>query len=103
MGTNVALVAEVVPGTPARFSDPARFSFAHGGKDGRPFPVPVFGLARAAKAIPDQLSLFSRLFVFSCPYRQTAAAPSFALFEGGHDELSLASSISRQLLLIIHH
>jgi uncharacterized protein len=37
----LALVAEVVHGTPARFSDPARFSFAHGGKDGHPFPVPL--------------------------------------------------------------
>jgi hypothetical protein len=26
---------------PTRFSDPARFSFAHGGKDGHPFPVPL--------------------------------------------------------------
>ena len=33
--------AEVVHGTPTRFSDPARFSMAHGGKDGQPFPVPV--------------------------------------------------------------
>jgi hypothetical protein len=31
----------VVHGTPNRFSDPARFSFAHGGKDGHPFPVPL--------------------------------------------------------------
>ncbi|HZR56502.1 MAG TPA: DUF763 domain-containing protein [Terriglobales bacterium] len=38
---SLALVAEVVHGTPARFSDPARFSFAHGGKDGHPFPVPL--------------------------------------------------------------
>lgn len=38
---SLALVAEVVHGTPTRFSDPARFSFAHGGKDGHPFPVPV--------------------------------------------------------------
>jgi hypothetical protein len=35
------LVAEVVHGTPTRFSDPARFSFALGGKDGHPFPVPL--------------------------------------------------------------
>ena len=28
-------------GTPTRFTDPARFSFAHGGKDGHPFPVPL--------------------------------------------------------------
>jgi hypothetical protein len=38
---SLALVAEVVHGTPNRFSDPARFSFAHGGKDGHPFPVPL--------------------------------------------------------------
>src|SRR3984885_672569 len=37
----LAFVAEVVHGTPARFSDPARFSLAHGGKDGHPFPVPL--------------------------------------------------------------
>jgi hypothetical protein len=35
------LVAEVVHGAPYRFSDPARFSFAHGGKDSHPFPVPL--------------------------------------------------------------
>jgi hypothetical protein len=38
---SLALVAEVVHGAPTRFSDPARFSFAHGGKDGHPFPVPL--------------------------------------------------------------
>jgi hypothetical protein len=38
---SMALIAEVVHGTPTRFSDPARFSFAHGGKDGHPFPVPL--------------------------------------------------------------
>jgi hypothetical protein len=38
---SLALVAEVVHGAPARFADPARFSFAHGGKDGHPFPVPL--------------------------------------------------------------
>jgi len=37
----LALVAEVVHGAPCRFSDPARFSFAHGGKDRYPFPVPL--------------------------------------------------------------
>jgi hypothetical protein len=37
----LAMVAEVVHGAPARFSDPARFSFALGGKDGHPFPVPL--------------------------------------------------------------
>jgi hypothetical protein len=38
---SLALVAEVIHGTATRFSDPARFSFAHGGKDGHPFPVPL--------------------------------------------------------------
>jgi hypothetical protein len=37
----LAMVAEVVHGAPYRFSDPARFSFAHGGKDAHPFPVPL--------------------------------------------------------------
>ena len=35
----LALVAEIVYGTPASTRDPARFSFAHGGKDGHPYPV----------------------------------------------------------------
>jgi uncharacterized protein len=38
---SLALVAEVVHGAPTRFEDPARFAFAHGGKDGHPFPVPL--------------------------------------------------------------
>jgi hypothetical protein len=35
----LALVSELVHGTPASTRDPARFAFAHGGKDGHPFPV----------------------------------------------------------------
>lgn len=38
---SLTLVSEVIYGTPSRFSDPARYSFAHGGKDGKPFPVPT--------------------------------------------------------------
>ena len=37
----LAMVAEVVHGAPYRFSDPARFSVAHGGKDRHPYPVPL--------------------------------------------------------------
>jgi hypothetical protein len=37
----LALVSEVIHGAPSRFADPARFSLAHGGKDGHPFPVPL--------------------------------------------------------------
>ncbi len=49
----LALVAEVVHGAPARFSDPARFSFALGGKDGHPFPVPL-------KTYDESLSVLRR-------------------------------------------
>ena len=38
---SMALIAEVIHGTPTRFNDPARFAFAHGGKDSHPFPVPL--------------------------------------------------------------
>jgi len=38
---SLALIAEVVHGTPTRFSDPARFAFALGGKDRHPFAVPL--------------------------------------------------------------
>src|SRR6478609_8989464 len=38
---SLALIAEVVHGAPSRFTDPARFSFALGGKDRHPFPVPL--------------------------------------------------------------
>jgi hypothetical protein len=38
---SLAIVAEVVHGAPCRFSDPARFSLAHGGKDRHPYPVPI--------------------------------------------------------------
>jgi uncharacterized protein len=50
---SLALIAEVVHGTPSRFSDPARFSFAHGGKDGHPFPVPL-------KAYDESLGVLRR-------------------------------------------
>jgi len=35
----LALLAELIYGAPASFRDPARFSYAHGGKDGTPYPV----------------------------------------------------------------
>lgn len=37
----LAMIAEVIHGTPTRFADPARFSFALGGKDRHPFPAPL--------------------------------------------------------------
>jgi hypothetical protein len=73
---SLSLVAEVIHGTPTRFDDPARFSFAHGGKDGHPFPVPLktydesIGVLRraldAAKlGHSDKLQGMSRLDAFT--------------------------------------
>ncbi|HEX4352952.1 MAG TPA: DUF763 domain-containing protein, partial [Polyangiales bacterium] len=50
---SLALVAEVVHGTPSRFSDPARFSLAHGGKDGHPFPVPLRVYDETVRVLKD--------------------------------------------------
>jgi hypothetical protein len=52
---SLALVAEVIHGTPTRFSDPARFSFAHGGKDGHPFPVPLKTYDETIRILQDSL------------------------------------------------
>jgi len=74
---SLALVAEVVHGTPTRFDDPARFAFAHGGKDGHPFPVPLTvydesiavlrrALDSARLGDTDKLGGFKRLDAFTC-------------------------------------
>ncbi|MFO7305093.1 MAG: DUF763 domain-containing protein [Gammaproteobacteria bacterium] len=52
----LALVAEVVYGAPSRFADPARFSFAHGGKDGHPFPVPLKVYDETIRVLKDAVS-----------------------------------------------
>jgi uncharacterized protein len=81
---SLALIAEVVHGTPTRFADPARFSFAHGGKDGHPFPVPlktyddsIAVLRRALDAAKvghaDKLQGFSRLDKFTRTIERTAS------------------------------
>jgi len=73
---SLVLIAEVVHGTACRFSDPARFSFAHGGKDGHPFPVPLktydeslaflrTSLDRARVGDRDKLDGFRRLERFA--------------------------------------
>ncbi len=73
---SLVLVSEVIFGTPSRFSDPARFSFAHGGKDSHPFPVPlkiydqsisVLGEAiqRARLDEHDKLTCLKRLYGLS--------------------------------------
>jgi hypothetical protein len=79
---SLALVSEVIHGTPSRFSDPARFSFAHGGKDRRPFPVPttiydrtieVLGAAlrKAQLGDTERLNGFKRLHAFTRMVEET--------------------------------
>ena len=52
---SLTLVSEVIYGTPSRFSDPARFSFAHGGKDGHPFPVPLKVYDETIRVLGDSI------------------------------------------------
>ncbi|WP_161814407.1 DUF763 domain-containing protein [Steroidobacter agaridevorans] len=49
----LAFVAEVLHGAPSRFTDPARFSMAHGGKDGHPFPVPLKVYDQTIRVLKD--------------------------------------------------
>ena len=74
----LALASELVHGTPAVMRDPARFSFAHGGKDGTPFPVdrPIYdqtidifhnALNRAAIDRSEKTEAFKRLTRFAEP------------------------------------
>jgi hypothetical protein len=69
---SLALVSEVVHGAPFRFADPARFSLAHGGKDGHPYAVPLAvydetlrvlkdAVARAKLGQAERLSAIERL------------------------------------------
>ena len=84
----LALVAEVMHGAPCRFSDPARFAFAHGGKDRHPFPVPIHvydqtisvlktAVAKAKLGQNDQLHALQRLDAESRRLDSLAAAISF--------------------------
>jgi hypothetical protein len=83
----LALVSEVVHGAPCRFSDPARFSFAHGGKDRHPFPVPIKvydetirvlrSAVRSAKlGAPDELAAIKRLDVEARRLERAASGPA---------------------------
>jgi hypothetical protein len=88
---SLALVAEVVHGTPSRFSDPARFSMAHGGKDGHPFPVPLkvydetirvlkSAVGRAKLGNADRLHAIQRLDTESRALERVASGPTFDRF-----------------------
>ena len=88
----LALVAEVVHGAPCRFSDPARFSIAHGGKDRHPFPVPLAvydrtietlkrAVARARLGHAEELAAIHRLDAQARRLERHATGPSVeALF-----------------------
>lgn len=84
----LALVAEVVHGTPSRFTDPARFSLAHGGKDGHPFPVPLAvydetvrvlkrAVSQARLGRTDTLAALQRLDAHARVLERSANGPSF--------------------------
>ncbi|MDR7387488.1 MAG: DUF763 domain-containing protein [Armatimonadota bacterium] len=51
----LALLSELLAGTPASWKDPARFSFAHGGKDGHPYPVDRSTYDRTVAVLEDAL------------------------------------------------
>ncbi len=52
----LALTSEIIYGTRASTRDPARFSFAHGGKDGFPYPVDVGTYDRTVEALRAALT-----------------------------------------------
>jgi hypothetical protein len=81
------MVAEVLHGAPCRFTDPARFSFAHGGKDRHPFPVPIkvydetirvlkSAVQRAKLDRDEELSALQRLDAQARQLERTARGPS---------------------------
>jgi len=83
----LAMVAEVVHGAPYRFSDPARFSLAHGGKDRHPFPVPLqvydetlrvlkSAVRKAKLGREEELAALQRLDLQARKLERQAAAPS---------------------------
>lgn len=84
----LALVAEVVHGTPSRFTDPARFSLAHGGKDGHPFPVPIKvydetlrvlkqAVSQARLGRAEKLDSLRRLDAHARRLERSASGPTF--------------------------
>ena len=84
----LAMVSEVIHGAPYRFSDPARFSLAHGGKDRHPFPVPLkvydqtlsvlrTALDRARLGESDRLSAIERLDRQARAFDRALSGPSF--------------------------
>jgi hypothetical protein len=87
----LAMVAEVVHGTPCRFSDPARYSLAHGGKDRHPYPVPTkvydrtisvltAAVRQAKQGREDELAAIRRLDQQARRLEAQATGPSLGAF-----------------------
>jgi hypothetical protein len=85
---SLAFVAEVIHGTPCRFSDPARYSLAHGGKDGHPYPVPTkvydetirvlkIAVATAKLGNDEKLDAIRRLDAQARELERSADGPAF--------------------------
>jgi hypothetical protein len=85
---SLAMVAEVVHGTPYRFADPARFSLAHGGKDRHPYPVPIkvydetirvlkSAVQSAKLGRDEEMQTLKRLDDQARQLERTASGPSF--------------------------
>jgi len=83
----LAMVAEVVHGAPCRFTDPARFSLAHGGKDRHPYPVPTrvydhsiavmkSAVVKARLGNDEELAAIRRLDAEARRLEATATGPS---------------------------
>jgi len=96
---SLAMVAEVIHGAPHRFADPARFSMAHGGKDGHPFPVPLkvydetisvlkSAVAKARLGSDEELGAIKRLDDQARRLEVTATGPSLDEFMQDERRLS---------------
>jgi hypothetical protein len=94
----LASVAEVIHGAPCRFSDPARFSLAHGGKDRHPFPVPLkvyeqtiavlkTAVTKARLGHSEELAALRRLDA-QARALEAASGPSLKAFVAGESENS---------------
>jgi hypothetical protein len=95
------MVAEVVHGAPYRFRDPARFSFAHGGKDRHPYPVPIkiydetirvlkTAVQNAKLGRDEEMQTLKRLDDQARRLEQTASGPCFEDFVDGELQASSA-------------
>jgi hypothetical protein len=92
------MVAEVLHGAPYRFADPARFSFAHGGKDRHPFPVPLkvydetiqvlrSAVGKARIGQDDRLTAIKALDI-QARALESVSGPSFEAFVAGERRAS---------------